>query len=332
MDIAVIGAGSWGTTLAILLAKNGHHITLWVYEDELAEKMASTHENSMYLPGYTFPENITISQSLEETLNSHDLIVNVVPTQFIRSVFFPLENSIKKGKIIVTASKGVEKFSFFTVTGILDNIFGDAHKYAVISGPSFAKEVVKENPAAVSVAAHDKDVALMLQKVFSNHYFRVYRNNDVKGVELGGALKNVIALASGVSDGLGFGHNTRAALITRGLAEIVRLGVKMGAQPQTFSGLSGLGDLVLTCTGDLSRNRSVGLKLGQGMKLREILDTMHMVAEGVETTFSVYNLSLKMKVEMPIVERMYQILYKDEDPHEAVSHLMMRAYKQEFDE
>lgn len=332
MNITVVGAGSWGTTLTILLAKNGHNVKLWVYESDLAEKMSSNRENTLYLPGHTIPVNVKITSSLEEALDSQELILNVIPTQFISSVFSSLKTTIKKGQIIVTASKGIEKNSLFTVTGIFNNLFGDAYKYAVLSGPSFAKEVVKENPAAVSVAANDREVTLMLQEVFSNSYFRVYRNNDVIGVELGGALKNVIAIASGISDGLGFGHNTRAALITRGLAEIVRLGVKMGAEARTFSGLSGLGDLVLTCTGDLSRNRSVGLKLGQGMTLKEILEAMHMVAEGVETTLSARHLALKMGVEMPIVEQVYQVLYNEKDAHKAVSNLMMRTYRQEFDE
>ena len=332
MNITVIGAGSWGTTLTILLAKNGHNVTLWVYESDLAEKMLSSRENTLYLPGHLIPDNVKITTSLDEALESQELIVNVVPTQFIRSVFSSLKTKLNEGQIIVTASKGVEKNSLLTVTGILKNLFGHAYKYAVLSGPSFASEVVKENPAAVSVAAQDGEVALLLQKVFNTSYFRVYRNNDVTGVELGGALKNVIAIASGISDGLGFGHNTRAALITRGLAEIVRLGVKMGAEARTFSGLSGLGDLVLTCTGDLSRNRTVGLKLGQGTTLKEILEAMHMVAEGVETTLSAYNLALKVGVEMPIVEQVYKVLYNEKDPHEAVSNLMMRTYRQEFDE
>jgi glycerol-3-phosphate dehydrogenase (NAD(P)+) len=332
MKITIIGAGSWGTTLAIVMANNAHNITLWVFEKDLAEEMIINRENNLYLPGHTIPDSIKVTNSLSEAVKDAEIIVNVVPTQYIRGVFSSLTGILKQGQIIVTASKGIEKNSLLTVTNILKNLFGDVHQYAVLSGPSFAKEVVKENPAAVSIAAYDKDIALMLQNVFSTPYFRIYRNCDVTGVELGGALKNVIAIASGISDGLGFGHNTRAALITRGLAEIVRLGIKIGAQPRTFSGLSGLGDLVLTCAGDLSRNRTVGLKLGQGMKLIEILESMHMVAEGVETTLSARKLAHKFDVEMPIVEQVYQVLYNEKDPHTAVTHLMMRAYKQEFDE
>ena len=251
-----------------------------------------------------------------------------MPTQFTRSIFKEAEKYISKDAVIISASKGIEQGTLLTVSAILKDITG--RKIAVLSGPSFAKEVLKKLPTAVTLATENADFSLQLQEIFNTHYFRVYTHTDVLGVELGGALKNVIAIASGISDGLGLGHNARAALITRGLAEIIRLGERMGADKRTFSGLSGLGDLVLTCTGHLSRNYSVGVSLGKGMKLKDILSSTKSVAEGVATALSAFELSRKYGVEMPVVKQVHEVIYKDKNPAEAVTMLMNRALKAEF--
>ncbi len=333
--IGVIGAGSWGTTLANLLAVKGYKIDLWVFEPELAEIIERERENTYFLPCFKLSENIYPSNSLEKVVTGKELLVMVVPSQVYRSVASQMIPFFKDEVVVVSASKGIENDTLLTMTGIWQELLSGVKKkveIATLGGPSFAKEVVRGIPTAVTVASTFPSLARKLQKIFSTRFFRVYTSTDKIGVELGGALKNVIAIAAGITDGLGFGHNTRAALITRGLAEMIRLGVKMGAQPLTFAGLSGIGDLLLTCTGDLSRNRTVGLKLGQGKTLSEILENMKMVAEGVATTKSVYNLAKKMEVDMPIATSVYRILFEGKKPMEALRELMERELKAELSE
>jgi glycerol-3-phosphate dehydrogenase (NAD(P)+) len=329
--IAVIGAGSWGTTLADLLAKKGHAVTLWAYEPELVLEMRATRENKLFLPGITLAENLAYTNDLEEVYAGCSMVLSVVPSQLVRRVMGNSMPFIPKDAVLVSASKGIELDTLATVSEIYRDLCPPElyAKFAALSGPSFAREVAQEMPTAVTVAAASQEVASRVQQAFNSSFFRVYRNEDVVGVELGGAIKNVIAIAAGISDGLGFGCNTRAALITRGLAEMTRLGLAMGAQASTFAGLAGMGDLVLTCTGDLSRNRSVGLQIGQGRQLSQILGEMRMVAEGVKTTESAYNLARKMGVEMPIIEQMYQMLYQDKPARQAVLELMTRNLKAE---
>ncbi len=327
-NIAVIGAGSWGTTLAYLLSKKGFDISLWVYEKDLADEMKKTRINRLYLPDVMFPENIKVSNHIDDVVDKARYILNAVPAQFTRVVFEESLSSISREAIIISAAKGIERGTLMTISSILKELSG--HKIAVLSGPSFAKEVIKNLPTAVTLATEDNDTGLILQDIFNTNSFRVYTHDDILGVEIGGALKNVIAIASGISDGLGLGLNARASLITRGLVEMTRLGVAMGAKERTFSGLSGLGDLVLTCTGPLSRNYTLGIKLGQGMKLKDILDQTVSVVEGVSTAESAFELSKKYSIEMPIVEQVYKIIYKDKGPALAVNDLMSRSLKSEF--
>jgi len=329
--ISVIGSGSWGTTLANLLAEKGYPVTLWAYETELVERMRRTRQNDLYLPGVTLSEQLSFTSTLAEAVTGQRLILLVPPSQVLRRVVEQCVPHLDERVLIVSASKGIENDSLMLMSQVLEETLPRALQKNIgfLSGPSFAKEVAAHMPTAVVAAARDKKVAGTIQELFNTETFRVYTHNDIIGVELGGALKNVIALAAGVSDGLGFGHNTRAALITRGLAEMTRIGLMLGGTAETFAGLAGMGDLVLTCTGDLSRNRSVGIELGKGRKLQEILDGMQMVAEGVKTTLSAYQLAEKLGVEAPIIEQMYQILYQDKDPKQAVSDLMLRELKAE---
>ncbi|AJE01976.1 NAD(P)H-dependent glycerol-3-phosphate dehydrogenase [Geobacter pickeringii] len=329
--IGVIGAGSWGTTLANLLAKKGADVTLWAYEPELVAEMRERRVNSLFLPGIELSAGLAFTNSLEEAAAGKDIILLVSPSQVMRTVLRQLAPLLRPGVTLVNASKGIELDTMMTVDQVCAEVLpaAIARRFCVLSGPSFAREVAQEMPTAVVAAATDQTVAALVQRVFATPYFRVYTNGDVMGVEIGGSLKNVIAVAAGISDGLGLGHNTRAALITRGLAEMTRLGVAMGADPATFAGLAGMGDLVLTCTGDLSRNRTVGMKLGQGMRLAEILGEMRMVAEGVKTAESAWRLAARIGVEMPITEKVYQVLYEDKPARQAVLELMTRDPKAE---
>jgi glycerol-3-phosphate dehydrogenase (NAD(P)+) len=326
--IAVIGAGSWGTTLAHLLAEKGYDVSLWAFEEGLVEEIKRTHVNGTYLPGIPLSHNIEVTGSIKEAVKKARYIVNVVPTQFTRSIFQNASGIVPDGATVVNASKGIEHGTLLTVSSILGDLTG--LQVAVLSGPSFAAEVIKKLPTAVTVAAHDRDTALLLQDVFNTDYLRIYTNTDVIGVEIGGALKNVMAIASGICDGLGLGASTRAALITRGLAEMTRLGVIMGAREKTFGGLSGLGDLVLTCTSTLSRNYTVGFRLGRGEALEDILAGMRMVAEGVATSVSAHQLAMKFDVEMPIVDQIYQVIQGDKKAGDAVRELMTRSLKAEY--
>ena len=332
-QIAVIGAGSWGTALTKLVSDKGVRVRLWGHRAEHVEKIRREKENSTYLPGVGLNENVEVVADLEAAVRELNTILMVVPSHVYRLVFEKIVPFLRNNVTIISAAKGIENESLLTMTQVMAAVLqknGKEADLAVLSGPSFAREVARHIPTAVTVAAHDKEVVRQIQQIFSTERFRVYGSRDVIGLELGGALKNIIAIGAGISDGLGFGTNTRAALITRGLAEITRLGVKMGADPLTFSGLGGLGDLVLTCTGELSRNRTVGLKLGQGKKLAVILDEMEMVAEGVKTTKSAWALARKHKVEMPILEQVYQVLYKDKSCKDAVHSLLVRDLKEEI--
>ena len=329
-DIGVIGAGSWGTCLANLLAKQGHNVVLWAYEKDLVERMQHSRINDLYLPDIPLSENLSFSYQLSEVANRKCILL-VPPSQLMRSVVSQMVDYIRDDAIIVSASKGIENDTLLIMSDVLQQILPQKlhQRTAFLSGPTFAREVAEEQPSAVVAAAQNQQIAAQVQEIFNTSYFRVYTNNDIVGVEVGGALKNVMALAAGVCDGLGYGCNTRAALITRGLADMKRIGLAMGANADTFAGLTGIGDLVLTCTGDLSRNRSVGFKLGQGQTLNEILASMNMVAEGVKTTLSTYQLAKKLGIDAPIVNQMYAILYQDKDPRQAVIELMQRELKAE---
>jgi len=329
--VAVIGGGSWGTALASRLAANGHDTLLWAYEPELVAEINSSHTNTPYLPGINLDPKLISTGNLQEAVRGRGIILLVTPVQVLRGVLQQLAPVIPADAIIANASKGIELETLLTVSRICQELLGGdlSARYVALSGPTFAREVAQDLPSLIVAASHCEASAQRVQAAFSCQSFRVYTNSDVVGVELGGAVKNVIAIAAGICDGLGFGHNARAALITRGLAEMNRLGLAMGAQPATFAGLAGMGDLVLTCTGDLSRNRTVGFKLGQGQRLAEILAEMRMVAEGVKSAESVYGLSRRLGVEMPIVEKTYQILHEDKPAKEAVTELMGRDLKAE---
>ena len=332
--IAVIGGGSWGTALANLLGENGYALDLWVYEEEVKSQIIENRENKMFLPGIRLSENITPSNDLLAVVKDKDMIVWVVPSHLTRGMAEQLVGILPPNATVVSATKGIENKTHLTMSGVLKEVFLELtdDQLVVLSGPSFAKEVGRKVLTAVTVASKNSNRALLAQAVFSSPYFRAYTNKDVIGVELGGAVKNVIAIAAGMIDGLGLGLNTRAALITRGLTEIRRLGGCLGANSNTFSGLSGVGDLILTCTGNLSRNHMVGKKIGEGSTLEEILSEMKMVAEGVKTAKSVYNLSRKIGADMPICHAVYHILYDNLSPKIASQQLMSRDLKEEFDD
>jgi glycerol-3-phosphate dehydrogenase (NAD(P)+) len=332
MQIAVIGAGGWGTALASLLATGGHRVRLWVRRPVLCEQLRQQKENSPYLPGIALPETLSFTTSLAEAAAEAELLVLAVPSHAMREVACALKPSLKKTPLFVSVSKGIEEETLQTMSAVLSNVFGESlrERLAVLSGPSFAAEVARGLPTAVTVAAHAADVYTTCQRVFASSKFRVYTTSDVIGVEVGGAVKNVIAIAAGVSDGLAYGHSARAALITRGLVEIVRLAVRMGAEPQTLTGLSGMGDLVLTCTSALSRNHEVGVRLGKGENIESVLQGMTMVAEGVRTCRSVFALARRLAVEMPIVEQVYALLYLGKPPRQVVADLLAREVKPEF--
>lgn len=331
MKIGVIGAGSWGTALANVVATNGHDTTLWAYEPELVAGMSATRVNHLFLPDVELDSTLQYTGSLAEAVRGAELLLLVTPTQVTRGVLELLASELGPETLLASASKGIELNTLCTVSQICVQVLGEGtlNRFAALSGPTFAKEVALGLPSLIVAGSINEAVACQVQEVFSNSVFRVYTSNDAVGVELGGALKNVIAIAAGIGDGLGFGHNTRAALITRGLAEMRRLGRAMGAQDATFAGLAGMGDLVLTCTGDLSRNRTVGIKLGQGMSLDAIMAEMRMVAEGVKSAASVHALADRLGVEMPITQKVYEILYGHKPARQAVLELMSRDLKPE---
>jgi len=332
MEIAVIGAGSWGTTLAKVLADRGHAVTLWGRAPEHIAEIEARHLNARYLPNVPLPETLRVTADLSAAVRDKRFVVNVVPSHTVRDVIGRAGGAMSPDTVVISACKGIENETLATMDEVLKEVLPGriGSQLAFLSGPSFAKEVAAGLPTAVVMASRDRRIAEEAAGLFQSDRFRVYTSDDVPGVELGGALKNVMAIAAGVADGLGLGHNSRAALITRGLAEIARLAVRKGANPLTLAGLAGLGDLVLTCTGDLSRNRTVGLGLGRGQTLRQVLAGMSQVAEGVKTTKSAHELANRLGVEMPITEVMYRVLYEDLPAKEAVIGLMGRAPKHEL--
>lgn len=329
--IAVIGAGAWGTALAMLLADKGHKVTLWMYEKDLAEETARTHENRVYLPGFTLPSSITVTSSLESAVQDSPVLLSVVPSHTVRTVTKQYASFLPKDAIIVSASKGIEIETLMPLSEIFRDVLPKEfhNRLCFLSGPSFAKEVAQKMPTAITLASYGAAIGKKAQEILSNAYFRVYTNQDVIGVELAGSLKNVVAIAAGALEGMGSGYNTMAALLTRGLAEMARLGVAMGGNVTTFSGLAGMGDLVLTCTGGLSRNRALGIRLGKGEKLDDIMKGAKTVAEGVKTAKAARELAKKYHIDMPIVDEVYQILYEGKDPQRALQDLMTRELKAE---
>jgi glycerol-3-phosphate dehydrogenase (NAD(P)+) len=338
-QIAVIGAGSWGTAIAKLLSDQGKSVTMWAHRPERVAAIAKDRENKEYLPGFTLSDTLSVTADIKKAVSNAKIIVMVVPSHVYRAVFSDLARYLAKGCYVISAAKGIENETLMTMNQVMRDVLANqkdipaasAIHLGVLAGPSFAREVAAGVPTAVTVAASTNEEAAYFQQCFHSERFRVYASTDVIGQELGGALKNIEAIGAGICDGLGYGTNTRAALVTRGLAEITRLGVKMGAKPLTFSGLAGLGDLVLTCTGDLSRNRTVGLKLGQGKTLQQILDEMNMVAEGIKTTKSAKALAGKMNVEMPILDQVYKVIYEGKSCDEAVKSLFARDQKEELE-
>jgi glycerol-3-phosphate dehydrogenase (NAD(P)+) len=330
--IATVGAGAWGTALANLLAQKGHDVTLWSFEADVAEDMNVRHENTRYLPGIPLDARLTATTGLAAAVADRGFIVSVSPAQHVRGVMTEAAPHIAADTVVISASKGIERGSLQTMAEVLGEVLppGPAARLAFLSGPSFAAEVARGLATAVTVASTDEAIARAVQDLFQTRDFRVYTSRDVAGVELGGALKNVIALAAGMATGLGLGHNATAALITRGLAEIARLGVARGANPLTLSGLAGMGDLILTCTGDLSRNRHVGIELGRGRSLNEILAGMRQVAEGVDTTRAARDLALRESIDMPIVNQVHAVLFENRTAREALENLMMREPKPEI--
>ncbi len=331
MKIGVIGAGSWGTALANLLATNGNETLLWCYEPELVAGMKENRINHLFLPDIKLHPSLDFTGDLGDAVNNAEILLLVTPTQVLRSLLASIADKISNNTVIVSASKGIELDTLCTISQICTKTLGETllQRFVALSGPTFAKEVAEGLPSLIVAASINSAAACLVQTALSNSLFRVYTSSDAIGVELGGAVKNVIAIAAGIGDGMGFGHNTRAALITRGLAEMRRLGNAMGAEDATFAGLAGMGDLVLTCTGDLSRNRTVGIKLGQGLTLEAIMAEMKMVAEGVKSAKSVNALAERLKVEMPITRKVYEILYCNKPARQAVLELMSRDLKPE---
>jgi len=334
-EIAVIGAGAWGTALSIVLGRKGtHRVRLWAREREVLDSVSSQRTNELFLKGHKIPDCVTPTGDLQEALRGANIVVSVTPSQHCRAVCEQIRPFLAQGVLLVSATKGLEETTLLRMSEVITSIFGQDRSIPIrvgaLSGPSFAKEVARGDPTAITIASLDAGLAETVQREFSDPRFRVYTNSDVAGVELGGALKNIIAIAAGVCDGLGLGHNSIAALITRGLAEITRLVVACGGRQETMAGLAGLGDLVLTCTGGLSRNRSVGVELGLGRKLPDIIADMHgMVAEGVFTTHAAVELARARKIEMPITEQMDAILHRGKSPKDAIHDLMTRSAKSE---
>jgi len=327
-NLAIIGGGSWGTALAIVLAPRFSRVTLWVYESDLAVRMAATRVNDVYLADCPIPANVEITSDLERALDGAEIVLGVMPSHLARGLYERMLPYLLEGKVFVSATKGLENHSLLRITEVIREVAATS-RVAVISGPSFAREVACLEPTAVVAASHERGLAEAVQAAFSGPTFRVYTSSDPIGVEIGGSIKNVVAICAGVLHGMGLGHNAMAALITRGLAEITRLAVAMGGKAQTLAGLAGLGDLVLTCTGDLSRNRAVGIELARGRKLDEIVASMKMVAEGIKTTDVVVDLAKRYSVEMPIAAQMHQMLHAGSSPQEAIRRLMERSLKGE---
>ena len=332
MRIAVLGAGSWGTTLSILLAENSHQVSLWSYRKEDAERIRATRENPAFLPGILIPPAVRVEDDLEASVEGAEMIVGAVPSQFLRSVVCRLKRLPTAGLTVVNVAKGVENHTLMTMSEMLHDTLPDlpASSIATLSGPCHAEEVSRRIPTTVVAASADMETARRVQQAFMLPYFRVYASNDIRGVEIGGSLKNVIAIAAGIIDGADLGDNTKAAVMTRGIAEIARVGVAMGAHIRTFSGLSGIGDLMVTCMSRHSRNRYVGVEIGKGRKLADIVGGMVMVAEGIATTESAFALARRGGVEVPIIAEVYRVLFEEKDPLIACHDLMTRDPKGEL--
>jgi|SRR5579864_688784 len=331
-EVAIIGAGAWGTALSIVLGrKQRHRVRLWAYEKEVRESINASRVNSLYLPDHQIPDCVFVSGDFSDALTGAEIVVSVMPSQHCRRVFKEMLPHLQPGALLVSATKGLEQDTLLRMSEVIGELAGSRFQVGALSGPTFATEVARGDPTAITIASKDTRLASAVQSEFSDPSFRVYTNDDVIGAELGGALKNVIAIAAGACDGLGLGHNSVAALITRGLAEMTRLATACGGRAETMAGLAGLGDLVLTCTGALSRNRSVGFELGRGRKLPEIIASMHgMVAEGVFTTTAAVHLAKKHGVEMPITEQIHAILNQSKAPRHAIHELMTRSSKSEL--
>ena len=329
-DISVLGAGSWGTALAALLCDNGHQVVLWSHRKEQAEELNSSHVNQSKLPGVGLPEKLRFTSDLEEALREKDLIVFAVPSKAERETAEKCKAYLPAGQRIITVSKGIEEDSLMTQVEILKDVLPDA-VVGILSGPSHAEEVVLRQPTLVVAGSESRDLAIFVQELFMNENFRVYVSPDVLGIEVGGSLKNAIALAAGMSDGLGFGDNAKAALITRGIKEISQLAVAMGGREETLSGLTGIGDLIVTCQSHHSRNRRAGVYIGQGMKTKEAMDKVAMVVEGVYSAKAAQKLGQKYGVELPIISEVNRVLFENKDPREAVLSLMTRDKKKEVE-
>jgi glycerol-3-phosphate dehydrogenase (NAD(P)+) len=330
--IGIIGAGGWGIALAKVLADKGEQVTLWCHGAESYHELQENRESHIYLAGILLPSSIKFTRSIEAAVTDKSLIICAVPSHTVRGVMASASSCVSSQTTVLCGTKGLEEESLKTMGEVLAEIFGDPQqqRHAFLSGPTFAIEVARGLPAAVTVAARQEDTARDVQETISTQNFRVYTSTDIVGVQMGGVIKNIIAIAAGISDGLNLGHNARAALITRGLAEMTRLAIRMGADPMTLAGLPGLGDLVLTCAGDLSRNRKVGIQIAQGKSVQEITQGTRMVAEGVRNTRSVYILARNLGAEMPIVEQMYKVIHEGKKPAEAVRDLMQRSLKSEL--
>ena len=329
--IAIIGAGNWGTALGAMLAQMGHTATLWAYEPEVVASICYRHENELFMPGFKLPEGLSATGSLGEALLGADIVLTVMPSHVCGVLYEQMLPHLRPEMIFVSATKGLDTKRLMRMSEVIRSTVEPSFspRLCVLSGPSFAKELIRGDPTAVVVASCDQDAAQQVQREFASHALRLYTSSDIVGVELGGSIKNVIALAAGVVEGLGLGHNPTAALVTRGLAEMTRLACTCGAKRETMAGLAGMGDLVLTCTGNLSRNRYVGVELGKGRKLAEIVASTRMVAEGVRTTYATVALAEKLQVEMPITQQVYKILQGEISPREAIRELMERSLKEE---
>jgi glycerol-3-phosphate dehydrogenase (NAD(P)+) len=331
MNTSVIGGGSWGSAFARYLGSIGLPTLLWIREEEIITQATATRENPVFLPGFVFPETVRFTDDLRESATASDVVFIAVPSQFCRAVYARVAPVLRREQIVVSLTKGFDKRTLMRMSQVMEEVFRPhvRPRVAVLSGPSFAKEVAAGNPTALVVASRDPAAAREVQHLISSLTVRAYTSTDVTGVEVAGALKNVVAIAAGIADAMKFGLNTRSALITRGLVEITNLGVALGARKETFYGLAGIGDLILTCTGEISRNHRVGHELGRGRTLREILAGMKMVAEGIHTTVAARRISRALGVEMPISEQIYQVLYRGKPPRKAVEELMTRALKAE---
>ncbi|WP_122638370.1 MULTISPECIES: NAD(P)H-dependent glycerol-3-phosphate dehydrogenase [unclassified Romboutsia] len=329
--LTVLGAGSWGSALALGLAKKGYNVTMWTLNQEQADKINKTKENIDYLPGVLFPNNITLTTNIEQAVEGSKLIVLAVPSQAIRSVCKQIKPFVNKDQILVDVAKGLEKGTGLRLSQVCEEEL-PGNPYVALSGPSHAEEVAKDIPTTLVVASENLEIAQEVQDIFMSPKLRVYTNPDIIGVELGGALKNIIAFGAGICDGLGYGDNTKAALMTRGIREIARLGIALGADTSTFSGLSGIGDLIVTCTSMHSRNRRAGILIGQGKSLEETLKEVKMVVEGITATEVAYEVSKKMNIDMPITSAIYSVLYENKNANEVVVNLMMRSKKHEMEE